>query len=127
MDQNQRLNIIIDCVAESLALDEATISAQSLLVEELGADSLDFMDIMFQLESAFSIKLQKEDFELLPRLGMSEAEAIEDRYLTPAAKQKLRRWLPGLPLDKRIQPFDLKNYITAETLALIVAEAEKNA
>lgn len=121
MQHQRRLATIIECIADSLAVDPATVSGESRLIADLGADSLDFIDILFQLESAFDIKLQKEDLQLLPRLEMGD-EAVQDGLLTAAAKQRLRAWLPSLPQDRAVKPQDLGDYITVETLAKVVAE-----
>src|SRR4051794_1866757 len=90
---------VIECVAQSLAKEAAVITNTSRIIADLGADSLDFMDIMFALERKFEIKLQKEDFDLLTRLGMKKEDAIVDGNLTAVAKQKLKTLLPGLPLE----------------------------
>lgn len=51
-------------IASYLKISEQDISAQSTLVD-LGADSFDRMDIIFQIEKAFHITLQTDDPDLL--------------------------------------------------------------
>ena len=85
---------VIECVAASLALTPGVIQRGTKVIGELGADSLDFMDIIFALERAFGIRLQKENFNLVARLGMDQSEAqTPEGNLTPiteAAKELVR-------------------------------------
>lgn len=123
MDQQQLIQGVINCVANSLALDVTTVTSQSRLLLDLNADSLDFMDIMFQLEDHFGIKLQKEDLDLLDWLDEPREQATVDGLLTVRAKQQLQYWMPQLPLNQNLRPADLGNYLTIETMALIVRHA----
>ena len=56
-------NKVIDIIADRLSRDKATITEQSNVVADLGADSLDIAEIMMDLEDAFGVKLE-EDNEL---------------------------------------------------------------
>ena len=63
-------------IAKQLGIDEAKITLQSKLNEDLGADSLDSVQIIIALEEEFSIEILDEDAEKI--------KTIEDvvRYLT---------------------------------------------
>lgn len=111
---------VIACVAKSLAKKESEINTKSKIIKDLGADSLDFMDIIFQLESAFNLKLKKDNFDFIVSSGLTKEEAVIDGKLSAEAKKKLKFWLPELPLDEEIQPKDLANYLTIESLCLVV-------
>jgi acyl carrier protein len=122
MTREQIIDGIKDCVAESLSANRAELTPETGLISDLNADSLDFLDIMFALENKFGIKLQKEDFNLMTRLGMAREEAVVDGKLTPKAKEKLIAWLPTLPKDKDLAPNQLGQYLTLQSLVLIVEE-----
>jgi len=111
---------VIECVADSLAQDVANINAGSLLISELGADSLDVMDIMFHLEEKFNINLQKEDFNFLKRLGLSDEEGVKEGLLTTEAKKRLKEWLPALDESKELKPSDLANYLSVASIVKMV-------
>lgn len=113
---------VIECVADSLVLDEAQISADTTIIGELKAESLDFMDIIFKLESKFNIALDKSDFDLLTKLGMKREEAIADDVLTSSAKAKLLIWLPKLPIEQPVKPAELIRYVAVSSIASIVQE-----
>jgi len=50
-------------VSDSLCLDYSDIQEDSDLVENLGADSLDIVDIILELEDKFNIVIEDEDAE----------------------------------------------------------------
>ncbi len=111
---------ITQCVAESLVKPIDQVKTTSSLINDLGADSLDFLDIMFALERTFNITVGKEQFDLLHKVGLSKEEAISGQSLTPLAIDKLRPLLPNLPKSGEIPVNALRDFITIETIVFIV-------
>ena len=64
IEMNETANKIISIIAEKLHIDSATINPQSTL-QDLGADSLDMVDIIMKVEEEFSIEINDEDAEKL--------------------------------------------------------------
>jgi len=62
MDRNQIFGRLRAMLADSLAAPEQTITMQSRLIDDLGADSLDFVDLVFAIESEFNVKIREADF-----------------------------------------------------------------
>ena len=112
---------VIACIAESLALSEDQVTAKSRLIPDLGADSLDFMDIIFGLEREFGIQLNKEDFNFLEKAGI-ETPGAPNSLINEERKTRLRVWLPEIPLNEDVLLTELKNFITPETIAQFVKE-----
>ncbi len=52
---------IIKTVADTLRIEEGTISVESKFVDDLGADSLDLVELMMALEAAFDCDIPDED------------------------------------------------------------------
>lgn len=114
---------VIECVAKSLALSADVIHYDTKVMAELGADSLDFMDMIFALEQVFGLRLQKENFNLVSRLGMEQSEALTpEGNLTPAARGKLQHWFSDIPMDGALKPSDLSQYFTIHTFTVIVSD-----
>ena len=116
---------VIQAVAESLAIDTDGISPDSRLINDLDADSLDFMDIMFHFEDQFHIKLQKEDLDLLSRAGLDREQVLAEGSLSQGVIQQLQQWLPDLPEDCTLEAAQLVEYLTIESLVIIVSEEMK--
>jgi len=110
-------------IAESLALDEATITLESRLIDDLGADSLDFVDLMFAIERAFGVKLREADLKFLTGLDFSSPTVMKDGVLTSETLAAIAPLLPALqsvPDRTRVTPGELFSLLTVETLCLMI-------
>lgn len=128
MDRNEILAAIRSCVAESLAIGEEEIKLDSRLIDDLGADSLDFLDIIFGLEKRFSIKLRDPNLDLLIRADFSGKKSTDSGYLSIEEVNLLGEWLPALqsaPNRDRITVRNLYSYITIETLIILLEKKLK--
>ncbi|MCG8572761.1 MAG: acyl carrier protein [Spirochaetes bacterium] len=56
-------------IAERLSVDESKITEGSSFIEDLGADSLDTVELIMQLEEAFNIQIPDEDAEKISTVG----------------------------------------------------------
>ena len=88
-----------DAFAAALGLEEDEIELDSKLIEELGAESLDFLDIVYRLERAFDIKIPRGGIE-----GSAQAEAggtyEVDGILTEEGIAALRQLMPEVPAEE---------------------------
>ncbi len=64
---------VIDIVAEHLSIDKDKITRESHFVNDLGADSLDTVELIMELEDEFDVKITEEEAEKIQRVG----EAID--------------------------------------------------
>jgi len=110
-------------LADRLALKVERVTLRSRLIDDLGADSLDFIDLVFTLEKKFGIKIREEEFDFLSRLDFSSPEVMREGFLTAETVEKLRTRLPGLGEladPTRVTPKDLFGLLTVETLCDLV-------
>ena len=70
------LERLIKAVADVLDLDPATITADSKFVDDLGADSLDVLEIVMGIEEEFDIEIPNEEAEKIVSVG-DAVEAIK--------------------------------------------------
>ena len=111
------------CVADSLALNAADLKLESRLFEDLGASSLDFIDIIFTLEKTFRIKVAETEFNFLTRLDFASPEVMQGGHLTPETIDRLAQWLPalaGVPDRTQVTPRQLFSFITLETISSVI-------
>jgi acyl carrier protein len=114
------------CVAESLAVPEAEIAPESRLVDDLGADSLDFVDIVFMLDRALDVRVRETEFNFLTRLDFSSPEVMNGAHLAEAVLARLESWLPALrevPSRAEVTPRQLFSLITIESMCLACQHA----
>jgi acyl carrier protein len=115
--------VVRACLASSLALQESEIAPASRLIDDLGADSLDFLDILFSLEKSFSLKLRGAELDSLLRADFGEAKLVDKRYIAREEIERMKEWLPALasaPDLGKITPQRLFSYITAESLVILL-------
>ncbi len=123
MNREQGLRIIRTAVADCLDCDEDSIAAESRLIDDLGADSLDFIDLLFTLEKRFKVKIREGELAFLARLDLSDPAVMRDGFLTLETVEELSRWLPDLAAVEdpaRVAPGILFSLIKVETLWLMV-------
>jgi acyl carrier protein len=112
-----------DNIADSLAVAKGEITLESRLVDDLGADSLDLVDIIFTLERKFGVNVRETEFNFLTRLDFSSPEVMRDGFLTTPVVDKLADWLPQVaaaPDRNRISPRALFSMITVESICVVV-------
>lgn len=86
------------CIADALGLDADEVTYSARLIGDLGAESLDFLDIAFRLERAFDIRIPRGGIEAASREGLAEGESYEvNGVLTPAALERLAAHMPEVP------------------------------
>ena len=83
--------------AEALGLDEDEVTYDSKVIGDLGAESLDFLDIAFRLERAFDIKIPRGGIERTAQTGMGDEPYEVAGVLTPLALEKLAEAMPEIP------------------------------
>ena len=81
-------------LVDALGVDEDEVSPTSTLQGDLGAESIDFLDISFRLEKAFAIKIPRG--ELFPE--NLDPSFVQDNKLTDAGLEEVRRRLPHADL-----------------------------
>jgi acyl carrier protein len=115
-------NAVRACIVDSLAVDPAEVKLQSRLIDDLGADSLDFVDIVFMIDRELDIRVRESEFNFITRLDFSSPEVMQGEFLTEAVVSRLETWLPALarlPDKTRITPRQLFSLITVESICIV--------
>lgn len=87
-----------DVLENALGADSDEITMDATLIGDLGAESIDFLDISFKLEQEFSIKIDQG--ELFPENLMSDDTLVVDGKLTDKAMEVLREKMPHVDFAK---------------------------
>jgi acyl carrier protein len=111
-------------LVDALGVDDDEVTPEATMVGDLGAESIDFLDIVFKLEKAFDIKIPRE--ELFPEDLLTSGKYVEDGRVTPDGLKELARRMPWADLSRfqenpRVQDFgdlltvnDLCNYVASK-------------
>lgn len=79
-------------LVDALAVDEDDVTPSAVLTKDLGAESIDFLDIVFKLEQAFSIKIPQGD--LFPDNVAQDPEYVQNGKVTPKGIAALKERMP---------------------------------
>jgi acyl carrier protein len=110
-------------VADVLAIDPAKVTRTASLIDDLGAESIDFLDLLFRLESDFKVKIPRDGIRVAAQDGM--ADGFErGGILTDEALERLRILMPEVPPDRfkpGLRAQQIPSLFTAETFVRLVA------
>ncbi len=84
-------------LVDALGVDDDEVTLEATLVGDLGAESIDFLDIVFRLEKSFDIKIPRG--ELFPEDVLTDSEYVQDGKVTDAGVAELRKRMPFANLD----------------------------
>jgi acyl carrier protein len=79
-------------LVEALGVDEEEVVPEARLVGDLGAESIDFLDIVFRLEKAFEIKIPRG--ELFPEDILTNAQYVQNGRMTAGGLEQLKQRMP---------------------------------
>ena len=110
-----------EALVDALGVDDDEVTREATMVGDLGAESIDFLDIVFKLEKAFGISIPRE--ELFPDDILTNAEYVQDGKVTGDGISELKKRLPWADLSKfednpRVQDFG--NLLTVNDLCRYV-------
>lgn len=89
---------VFSIIALAAGLDEDEVKPESRLKTDLDIESIDMLDIQFQLEKSFGIKIAKEEFQHTEL--MSNTQYVVDGKLTEAGLAELARTMPMIHMDE---------------------------
>ncbi len=132
MNIDQIYSKVRGIVSDVLVIDEDDVQLNSRLISDLGAESIDFLDLVFQLEKEFGVKIPRGQLEKNARGELSEEEFEKNGVITPAGLESLQRYLSEVPASEfkpNMKVNEIPWLFTVETFCKLVgaAIAEKSA
>ncbi len=114
-------SIVCEVIKEALGRD-IEVSPSSNLMEDLGAESLDFLDIVFKLEQTFGIQITRGEMERAARGNMSEEEFAPGGVISEAGLSRLRELMPESAhrIKPGLRPVQILSLFSAQTFIHIV-------
>ncbi len=95
--QEEVFGKVQEVLEDALGVDNDEVTMEAKLSDDLGAESIDYLDIAFRLEKAFDIKI--EQTELMPEDVLNNGEYVQDGKVTDAGMDALRQRLPFADLS----------------------------
>ena len=117
-----------ETIADALGRDLGEVALDSRLIEDLGAESIDFLDIVFRLEQLFKVQIPRGKIVEDARGELSEEEFAEDGVLTRLGIQRLKQYLSEVPAARfrsRMKVAEVPLLFTVETFCKAVVRAQR--
>ena len=114
---------VVAIVAEALDRSPADVTPHASLVDDLGAESIDFLDIVFRLEREFGIKIPRN--ELFPEsIFQGDPEFVQNGKVTDKGLSELRARMPFADLSKFEQNPEMNGISDLFTVEMITRYIE---
>jgi acyl carrier protein len=108
-----------EVLIDALGLDDDEVTSEATLMGDLGAESIDFLDIVFRLEKAFDIKVPRE--ELFPAESvLNNPEFVSGGKLTDKGLAEIKDKMPHTDLTEFEQDPDVNKMADLFTVDAIV-------
>lgn len=105
-------------LVDALAVDDDEVTMTSVLTTDLGAESIDFLDIVFKLEQAFGVKIPQG--ELFPENIAQDQRYVQAGKVTPEGLALLKSRMPHVDFAGFEANPVLKNIGTLFTVETLV-------
>ena len=126
--RNEIFEEVKEVLVDALGLDDDEVTEEATLMGDLGAESIDFLDIVFRLEKSFEIKIPRE--ELFPADSvMNNPEYINAGKLTKKGLTELKARMPHTDFSDFEADPDVNKMADLFTVGSIISfvEAKLNA
>ena len=121
---------VAETIADALGCDLDQVKPDSSLIADLGAESIDFLDIVFRLERSFKVKIPRGKIVEDARGELSEAEFEEGGKVSPVGLERLKSYLNEVPPERFKTTFpvaEIPRLFTTETFCKIVLRQQRAA
>jgi acyl carrier protein len=92
LSRDEILDKVQETLVDALGVDKEEVTESATLQGDLGAESIDFLDIVFRLEKTFGIQIPRG--EMFPDNILNNAEFVENGKCTPKGLEELKRRMP---------------------------------
>jgi acyl carrier protein len=121
---------VAQIVSDALGCELDEVKPKASLIEDLDAESIDFLDLVFRLEKGFGVKIPRGKIVEDARGPLPEAEFETKGVVTEAGLARLREFLDEVPADRIKTPLkagDVPRLFTTETFCKVVIRAQRAA
>ena len=123
MTRDEIFDRVKKVLIEALSVDDEEVTPSAVIRDDLGAESIDFLDIQFRLEKEFGINIPKG--EMMPEDLASAGEFVADGKLTQAGIDELKRRMPHADFADLHAGSDLEEMSKLFTVDAVVNYVER--
>lgn len=115
------LSVVNEAVADGLGLDLEEVEPDASLLEDLGAESIDLLDVLFRIERKSGIKITASDLADFLQGGISDDEFSDDDHIVlDAGLAHLEKVLPQFDRAQLSEPLEAEGVLGLFTVQNLV-------
>jgi len=121
---------VAETVADAIGCEVEKVKLESSLIDDLGAESIDFVDILFRLQRLFKVKIPRGKIVEEARGNLTEAEFEKGGIVSDTGGVRLRAFLSEVPPERFKSPLkvaDIPRLFTVETFCKLVIRQQRAA
>jgi acyl carrier protein len=122
LSREEIMEKVREALVDALGVDEDEVIPTARIGPDLGAESIDYLDIVFRLEKAFNIKIPRGD--LFPDNILTSEEFVQNKKLTEKGLAELKARMPYANLSKFEQNPNVDDIADLFTVDMIVGYVE---
>jgi acyl carrier protein len=122
LSRDEIMEKVREALVDALGVDEDEVIPAARIGPDLGAESIDYLDIVFRLEKAFNIKIPRGD--LFPDNILTSEEFVQNKKLTEKGLAELKVRMPFADLSKFEQNPNVDDIADLFTVDMIVKYVE---
>jgi len=129
MDDKEIFEKVKECIVEALGVEEEEVIPNAILFDDLGAESLDLLDIIFRIEKTFAIQIPRggiQDELLQSGNGLKEEDLAVDGVLTPLGIKKLKEDMSEVDPERITEGFRVEDIQTLFSVQTFVNMVKKH-
>jgi acyl carrier protein len=113
-----------EAVVEALALDDDEVTPEATLMDDLGAESIDLLDILFRIEKSTGVKIEASDLGDYIQGGISDDEfSDDDQIISAVGAAQLCKVMPQTDpadIEGKLKADEVMTLFTVENLVQMV-------
>jgi acyl carrier protein len=123
MDKNEVFEKVKLAIVESADVEENEVEMGKTLIDDLGIDSIDMMELIYSLEKSYGIQLEIGDFEGAMSKEMGDVPFAKENIITKEGLDKLREVMPEVDqakIKEGLSVFNIPFLFTVESFCKLV-------
>ena len=125
MTQTEIESAVQEAVTGALGADEGEVTPDATLMDDLGAESIDLLDILFRLERNTGIKIQAADLGDHLQGGIPDEEFSPEGTVSPTGMEQLKKAMPQIDTEElqgKLKSDEVMSLFTVQNLSDMVAQ-----
>ena len=126
LTQTEAYSAVQESVSGALGVGDDEVTPDATLMDDLGAESIDLLDILFRIERSTGVKIQASDLGEHIQGGISDDEfSDENEVITDKGFEQLKTVMPQIDPDElrgKLKAEEVINHFTVQNLADLVTQ-----